>query len=415
MRSCLRYAACASLHVLRCPAKLSMVIYLDNAATTPLFPEVIDLLHKLNQELFANPSSIHSQGRKAKKQLEKARQELAEILKADAEELFFTSGATESNNTIFKLLNYDLIITSPAEHASVIESAKSLAKPILWLSLDKEGFIDLDELEKYLEQNSAKKILVSVMHGNNEIGTINDIAVIAKITKKFSNVFFHSDCVQTFTKLEIDLSKLEIDFISASAHKIHGPKGLGLLYINKKIQEKFSLQLRPLIIGGSQEKDIRSGTENLLSIIAFALAAKLNSESSRKNKIKELQESLFASLNKIENLVINGPKDLNKRVPGSLNFALSNCKLKSEEMVLQLDLKGFAVSSGSACTSNKTMDAAEIESSYVLRACAIPEAIATKAIRISLSSLNSEREIESFIDALKLISAKFALKPIELV
>ncbi len=391
-----------------------MSIYFDNAATTPLFPEVIDLLHKLNQELFANPSSIHSQGRKAKKQLERARQDLAEILNAEAEELFFTSGATESNNTIFKLLDYDLIITSPAEHASVIESAKSLAKPILWLTLDKEGFIDLNELEKYLEENSGKRILVSIMHGNNEIGTINDIAAIAKITKKFPDVLFHSDCVQTFTKTEIDLSKLDIDFISASSHKIHGPKGVALLYINKKVQEKFSLQLRPLIIGGSQEKDIRSGTENLVSIIAFALAAKLNSEVQRKSKIKELQENLFAKLNQIENLVINGPKDLNNRVLGNINFSLLNCKLKSEEFVLQLDLKGFAVSSGSACTSNKVAGQSEIESSYVLRACGISEAIATKAIRISLGSMNSEEEVNRFLVAINSILEKFS-KPTELV
>lgn len=377
-----------------------MIIYFDNAATTPIYPEVLELMTQLNQELWGNPSSLHSIGRKARKALEKARQGLAELLNASSEEIFFTSGATESNNTIIKLFDFDLIVTSPSEHASVIESVKACNKPVHWLELDREGFINLDSLKKIFEINQDKKILLSLMHGNNEIGTINDLNAISQLVRSYENVFFHSDCVQTFTKHDIDLSKLDIDFISASAHKIHGPKGIGVLYINKSIQEKCALLISPLLLGGGQEKDIRPGTQNVIGAIAFAKAAQINSSKERKNKTYDLQKYLLEELSKIEGFVLNGCLDLRTRVLGNLNFAFTNCRLQSEELVLQLDLKGFAVSSGSACTSNKASKEASIESSYVLRACRIPEDIAKKSVRVSISSMNSREEVDRFVSTI---------------
>lgn len=388
-----------------------MSIYFDNAATTPLFPEVIELLDKLNRESFANPSSIHSLGRKAKKQLEKSRADIAEILQAKTNEIFFCSSATEANNMIFNLLDYDLVITSPAEHASVIESAKATTKPIHWLELNQEGFIDLENLERILQEKSQdnKKILLSIMHGNNEIGTLQNIKAIAELSQKFSNVFFHSDCVQTFTKHEIILQDPCPDFISASAHKIHGPKGVGFLYIKNSIQEKYSHKFKTLIVGGGQESDMRSGTENINAIIAFALAAQINNQKERRERVNSLHEYFFKKLN-TNDFICHGPKNLEQRVNGNLNFSLNNCKLRSEELVLQMDLKGFALSSGSACTSNKAEAAFAIESSYVLRACGIDESISSRAIRVSLSSFNNFADIDSFFLAIKELEAKFPLK-----
>jgi cysteine desulfurase len=376
-----------------------MVIYLDNAATTPLAPELLALLKDLNTNLYANPSSLHSPGRAAKKQLNQARKTIAAILKAEPEEIIFTSGATEANNYVFQVCDYDLIITSPAEHASVLEPAKASGKNIIWLTLDKEGYINLEELKSQLEANSERKILISLMHGNNEIGTIQDIEAIAALKAQYSNVIFHSDCVQSFAKYDIDLSKTPIDLISSSAHKIHGPKGVGLLYIKKALQKN-----QALIIGGGQEFSLRSGTENLNGIIAFAKAAQLSREQS--SKLEELHNYLYKELEQIDGLIINGPQDAPKRLLGNINISLSKLKLNSEELVLQMDLKGIAISSGSACSSNKT--GASIESSYVLRACQIEESIASKAIRISVSRFNNKAELDQLSEIIHKLSAQFS-------
>ncbi|MDA0771740.1 MAG: cysteine desulfurase family protein [Cyanobacteria bacterium] len=376
-----------------------MSIYLDNAATTPLAPELIELLNELNTNLYANPSSLHSAGRTAKKQLNQARKTIAAILKAEPEEIIFTSGATEANNYVFQICDYDLIITSPAEHASVLEPAKSSGKNIIWLTLNKEGYINLEELKSKLEENSQRKIMLSLMHGNNEIGTIHDIETIATLKAQYPNVIFHSDCVQSFAKYDIDLSKTPIDLISASAHKIHGPKGVGLLYIRKQIQTD-----QALIIGGGQEFSLRSGTENLNGIIAFAKAAQLSQE--QDSKLEELHNYLFKQLKQIDGLIINGPQEVQRRLIGNMNISLSKLKLNSEELVLQMDLKGIAISSGSACSSNKA--SASIESSYVLRACQITDDLATKAIRISVSRFNNKAELDQLCDIIRKLSSQFS-------
>lgn len=369
-----------------------MVIYLDNAATTPLSPEVIEILDEHNKMSFANPSSLHSHGRKSKKLLKASRETIAKKINARSEEIFFTSGATEANNIVFKGLDYNLIITTPFEHPSVLEPAKASRKEIIYLNLDSQGFINNDELDTVLANNANKKILVSIMHGNNEIGTVQDLESIGSICKKH-NAFFHSDCVQTFGKLDIDVTKANLDFISTSAHKLHGPKGIGFLYKNKDID------LDPLVHGGGQESNLRSGTENLSSIIAFAKAVESYGEL---EVIEQMQEQLLAKLLEIPGLSLNGPDDFKKRVPGNIN--ISQSKFDSEQLVLQMDLASICISSGSACSSNKGN--AEIISSYVLRACRLPEHICKSAVRISISKLNSIEEIDKTISCLqKLLAA----------
>jgi len=386
-----------------------MTIYLDNAATTPLYPEVIDLLNDLNKNLYGNPSSLHSIGRKSKKELKKARQYIASTINAKEEEIVFTASATEANNMVFKSLDYDLIITSPTEHPCVLEPAKATMLPIIWLNLDSEGFIDINELEKNLESFKKKKILVSIMHGNNEIGTIQNLEAIGKLKTKYPNFIFHSDCVQTYTKTDINVEKFNLDCISASAHKIHGPKGVGFLYMKKTLLDEISLRRKALIIGGGQENEHRSGTENLTGIIAFSEAAKISIEKD-KDSFLELWKNTFQKLKEIPGAVIHGPKDLNRRVPGNINISFTETSLNSEELVLQLDLAGIAASSGSACSSNKAVPSSEvgIMSSYVLRACQIEESLAKKAVRFSISRLNTEAELGESLKITSGVLGKFS-------
>ncbi|MFM7458352.1 MAG: cysteine desulfurase family protein [bacterium] len=399
-------------------------IYFDNSATTALAAEVIEVLIDSFKTSFANPSSVHGLGKSAKKKIEEARTFIANSINAEPNEIFFLSGATEANNTVFKVCDYDLIITSPSEHASVIEAAKTSNKEIFWLNLDQEGYISLDELESILAQHSRieildktpqiskesatqnikngiaqrspKKILVSIMHANSEIGTVQDIKAIGNLCEKYKAIF-HSDCVQSLGKLDIDVKNSKLDLISASAHKLHGPKGLGFIYITNKLQE--SMLDKALIIGGGQERGFRSGTENVNSIIAFAKALEISSDPEKRKKVKELQKKLWMKLKNLKSVILNGPQNLDDRLSGNLNLSFMDLKFNSEQLVLQLDLRGVCVSSGSACTSNKKNFADSfIESSYVLRACRIDEDIAKRAIRISLSWMNNETELEKLTE-----------------
>jgi cysteine desulfurase len=379
-------------------------IYFDNSATTALAAEVIEVLIDSFKTTFANPSSVHGLGKSAKKKIEEARTFIANSINAEPNEIFFLSGATEANNTVFKTCDYDLIITSPSEHASVIEAAKASHQEIFWLNLDQEGYISLDELENILAQNTEngvreqcpKKILVSIMHANSEIGTVQDIKAIGNLCEKYKAIF-HSDCVQSLGKLDIDVKNSKLDLISASAHKLHGPKGLGFIYIANKLQE--SMIDKALIIGGGQERGFRSGTENVNSIIAFAKALEISLDPEKRNRVKELQKKLWTKLKNLKSVVLNGPQNLENRLSGNLNLSFMDLKFNSEQLVLQLDLRGVCVSSGSACTSNKkNFEDSFIESSYVLRACHIDENIAKRAIRISLSWMNDEAELEKLTE-----------------
>jgi cysteine desulfurase len=375
-----------------------MPIYLDNAATTSLDPLVLETLLLVNRDYFANPSSLHSLGFKSQALLNSCRKQFAGSLNAGADEIVFTSGATESNNAVFDMLDYDLIITSPSEHASVIEPAKASGKPILWLNLDHEGFINLEELHALIKQNRSAKILLSIMHGNNEIGTLQDLESISELLKNFDNVIFHSDCVQTFSKHHLDFSKIKIHLASFCAHKIHGPKGVGALYINKKIQENNHLKKSAFMSGGSQELGLRSGTENLAGIAAFLKALEIAQAPNCSKIIFDRSYDFYKRLQANHRLALNGPKDFSKRVIGNLNLSFLDCKLKSEELLLQLDLAGIYASSGSACTSNKSSASAQILPSYVLRACQIDSSIAERAIRLSISRFNTVQELDNSID-----------------
>jgi len=384
-----------------------MVIYLDNAATTALDPQVLETLLAVSKDYFANPSSLHSLGFKSQALLKSCRKNFAEYINVQPGEIIFTSGATESNNAVFEMLDFDLIVTSPSEHASVIEPAKASSKPIFWLSLDQEGFINLDELHSILKQNRSKKILLSIMHGNNEIGTIQNLEAISVLIKNFDNVIFHSDCVQTFSKHHLDFKKLKIDLASFCAHKLHGPKGVGALFISKNIQENNHLKKSAYMIGGSQELGLRSGTENLAGICGFLKAIELASTINHSKNIYELSLGFYNQLKANYRLALNGPQDFSKRVIGNLNISFLDSKLKSEELLLQLDLAGICVSSGSACTSNKSTASSEILSSYVLRACQVEPMIADRAIRLSLSRFNTTQEMQ---DALEIITKLVKIK-----
>ena len=365
------------------------MIYLDNAATTPLSDEVREYFLELNTSVYGNPSSLHSLGREAKKLLDNSRKILAEKINADPEEIVFVNSATEANNlAIFGLKNeYDVIITTPMEHPSVLEPVKSTGIRTIYLDLDSEGFIDLKELERHLEREP--KALVSVIHGNNEIGTIQNLEAIGKLCKEYAAIF-HTDAVQTFCKLPIDVKKYNLDLLSVSAHKIHGPKGVGFLY------KKKDLEIEPLISGGGQERNLRSGTENVNSIAAMAKAVETYGDV---KKINELHKFLSNELLKIDGVTLNGSKDLKKRVPGNINISVP--KFKSEQMMLQLDLAGVFVGTGSACSSAKGDPS--IQSSYVLRACCVPDSQAQSAIRLSISKLNTKDEILKAIDSVKKI------------
>ena len=382
-----------------------MAIYFDNAATTPLDPEVQEELFRYLKEDFGNPNSIHGEGRKARKLIEAARKSFAEFLRCSSEEIIFTSCASESNNYFLKHYPCDLLVTSPSEHSCVLESAKASGKEIHWLKLDEYGRADKADLEKVLEENKDKKVLVSLMYGNNEIGSINDIQYLADLKDTYPNLIVHSDCVQALTKLEIDLAKLDIDSISCSAHKVHGPKGVGLIYISKKQQGLMSLKNLALIHGGNQESGFRSGTQNVPGIAAFAKAI----EVAQKHKVTlfELDAYFFEAIKEnSEHVTLNSPNF--NRVPGIFNIFLPGCRLNSEELVLQMDLHGICVSSGSACSSLK--GDAEIISSYVLRACGVDRAIAEKSVRVSLSRQNTKAEIDELFKIIKEISKKFPIK-----
>jgi len=391
------------------------IIYADNSATTRVRDEVAEVMLKVLKEDFGNPSSIHSFGRTAKSYLEEARENIASLINAKADQIFFTSGGTESINTVIfgvsKLIDEGFlknkdrhIITTKIEHPAVKESLEYLEKKgwnITWLNVDKEGFINLEELKSKISQRT---LLVSIIHANNEIGTIQDLKKISEICNK-NNVLFHTDAIQSFGKIPIDVNNLNIDFISMSGHKIYGPKGIGAVYI--KSVDKLS----PILIGGGQENKVRPGTENIAGIAGFGTAAKLISNEILFNaqKLRRLQIQLIERFSEVQNVIVTG-SNLDKvkenvpdekfthRIAGHVSIC---CKdTEGESLVLQADLKGIAVSSGSACSS-KTDDNSVIKPSHVLIACGIPKDYVRGSLRITLGKDNSEDEIAYIFETMK--------------
>ena len=377
-----------------------MKIYLDNAATTKTSPEVVEAMKPFFIEIYGNASSIHSFGESAKEALENAREKIAKIINADPDEIIFTSGGTESNNLAIKGVARALkskgnhIITSAVEHHAVLHACQALEKEgfaVTYVGVDKDGFVKLDDLKKAIRKET---ILATIMHANNEIGTIQQIDKIGKICKE-KNVLFHSDIVQSFAKVQIDVKKINIDIASISAHKFHGPKGIGALYIRK------GTKLQRLFDGGAQELGIRPGTENVAGAVGFAKAAELVAQKDIE-KMAKLRDRLISELLKIPGTRLNGSRE--NRLCNNANISFEY--IEGEALLLSLDDKGIAVSTGSACTSHK------LEPSHVLLSLGLKPEQSHGSIRFSLSKYTTEEEIDYTIKAVNEVVEKLrAMSP----
>jgi len=371
-------------------------IYLDNASTTAIRPEVIQEMTKVMAEDFGNPSSTHSFGRNAKSVLELSRKSIAKQLNAAAQEIIFTSCGTEANNWILRSAVEDLkvkrIITSKIEHHAVLYTVQALQKEfdikVDYVAVKPNGEIDITNLVELLAQNH--KTLVSLMHVNNEIGTVLDLSRVAPICKQY-NALLHSDTVQSIGKKEIDLKELPIDFLVASAHKFHGPKGVGFAFVRK------NSGLQPLFYGGEQEKGLRAGTEAVHQIAGMAKAMEVsyaNLENERA-QISELKKYLIEQLEiDFPGFIVNGSQD---GFYNMLNVLLPFSNDKTAMILFHLDMKGIAVSRGSACQSGS------IRASHVLAEMLSDEDLRKPSLRISFSHYNSKEDIDVLIDALKSI------------
>lgn len=369
-----------------------MNVYFDNAATTPISKKVLDKMIPYMEDGFGNPSSIHKRGREIKSVIEKSRSKVADILSCEPGEIFFTSGGTEADNMF--IINtvlekkIDTIITSKVEHHAVLHCCDYLNKTqninIKYVSINDNGEVDLDDLEKITSNN--KNALVSLMHGNNEIGNINDLKTISKICEK-NNVVFHSDTVQTVGHYAIDLNKINIQGIVGSAHKFHGPKGIGFLYLNNKHK------ISPFIHGGAQERNMRGGTENVYGIVGLSEALTLAYENmaTHKEKIIALKNHMIESLKqKVKGVKFNGlSSDLDNSLYTVLNASIPN--VDDQQMFLfNLDINNIAASAGSACSSGSD------SGSHVLKEIKTEEGFVN--VRFSFSKYNSIEEVDYVIN-----------------
>ena len=369
-----------------------MNVYFDNAATTPISKKVLDKMIPYMEDGFGNPSSIHKRGREIKSVIEKSRSKVADILSCEPGEIFFTSGGTEADNMF--IINtvlekkIDTVITSKVEHHAVLHCCDYLNKTqninIKYVSINDNGEVDLDDLEKITSNN--KNSLVSLMHGNNEIGNINDLKTISKICEK-NNVVFHSDTVQTVGHYAIDLNKINIQGIVGSAHKFHGPKGIGFLYLNNKHK------ISPFIHGGAQERNMRGGTENVYGIVGLSEALTLAYENmaTHKEKIIELKSHMIESLKqKVKGVKFNGlSSDLDNSLYTVLNASIPN--VDDQQMFLfNLDINNIAASAGSACSSGSD------SGSHVLKEIKTDEGFVN--VRFSFSKYNSIEEVDYVIN-----------------
>ena len=374
----------------------SQRIYLDNAATTPLHKEVLEAMLPFMTTHFGNPSSIYSYGRETRLAVENARKSIAKTLGAKPGEIFFTSGATESNNTAITAsvrdLNCTHIVTSPLEHHAVLHTIEHYQKQpgisVSFVSVLPTGQIDYADLQKQLAFHSGngQKCLVSLMHANNEIGTILSIKRTGELCKKY-NAIFHSDCVQTIGHYPVHLNELNVHLVSATAHKFHGPKGTGILYINDNIQ------IKPLIFGGGQERNVRAGTENVYGIVGFAKALEIATRNYENDSayIKDLRSYMIAGLlSEIDGITFNG--DLENGLYTILSVSIPKTE-KSDFLLMNLDINNICVSGGSACSSGADIG------SHVMHALDKDKAYTT--IRFSFSKYNTREEIDKVIEKLK--------------
>lgn len=370
-------------------------IYADNAATTRISDAASKAMTDTARNFFGNPSSLHSEGQKAKEVLEQARAEIAACLGANAREIYFTSGGSEADNQAIlsaarlgALKNKKHIISTQIEHHAVLHTLEKLRKEgfsITLLPVNEAGIIEPETVLNAIREDT---VLVSVMYANNEIGTIQPIQEIGAICRE-KKVFFHTDAVQAIGHVPVDVSKENIDMLSLSAHKFHGPKGIGVLYV------KQGVPVFSLIEGGAQERGRRAGTENLPAIAAMATALKetLTDLDEKQVKIQALRDRLIKGLQEIEHSALNG--DAVNRLPGNVNFCFEG--IEGESLLLLLDEKGIAASSGSACTSG------DLDPSHVLLAIGRPHEVAHGSLRLTLSEENTAEEVDYMIREIKKI------------
>ena len=371
-----------------------MEIYFDNSSTTKIYDEIVNEVSYGLREFYGNPSSLHQLGLKSEKKLRECRQIIASTINASENEIYFNGGGSEGNNLVLKgiLKSGTHLITTPFEHASVLNTIKSLEKNgvrVTTLKIDDKGRIDLKDLENSITKET---VLVSIMHVNNEIGVIQDIEEISKIVRKVSSrARIHVDAVQSYGKLPIDVEKMHIDFMTVSAHKFHGPKGCGFIYIKKPNT------LSPLIEGGSQESGVRAGTQNIAGIMGMALAAKIVCENMNDNykKVHEIKRRFIEKLKNIQNIKINSP-DEDYFSPYILNVSFRG--VRGEVLLHFLEESGIYVSTGSACSSKER---ARIGGSYVLKSLGLTNDEIGGGIRFSFSDDNKLEEVDYTIENLE--------------
>jgi cysteine desulfurase len=369
-------------------------IYLDNAATTRTDPEVVKAMMPYFTETYAVASSqfSHTPGIQAREGLDNVREIIADKLNASPEEIVFTSGGTEANNLALKgsALAYrdrkDHLVCSKVEHNSVLHTCQWMEQEghkLTTIDVDEEGFIDLDQLRDSITDQT---FLVSIQHGNQEVGTLQAIGEVGKMCRE-KGVLFHTDAAQSFTQLDLDVNRIQADLVTLSSHKIHGPKGVGALYVRK------GTKLKKITHGGYSEFDLRPGTENVAGVVGFGKAVEL-ARPEHVTFIRSLQKRLMDGLNEeIEGVRVNGPQDLSKRLPWNVNVSFE--LIEGESVVLHLDMKGISVITGSACFSRS------LEPSYVMMAMGFSHERAHGSIRFTMSRFNKMEEIDDVIGSCK--------------
>ncbi len=367
------------------------MIYLDNAASTPVHEKVIEEMIPYFREQYGNPSSIHRHGRLANAAIQNSRKRIASLINANSNEILITSGGTESNNTaIYGIVSQSKgkhIITSAIEHDAILEPCKRLEKEgcrISFLPVDKYGFVNPEDLKKEISSDTC---LITIMYANNEVGTIQSIKKMIQIARE-KNIIFHTDAVQAVGKIPIDVKELGVDLLSISSHKINGPKGVGALYIRNGVD------ISPLILGGGQENGLRSGTENVASIIGFGMACELAKNNMNENTdyLKRLTTKLTTRvLHEIPATTLNGHPDM--RTPNNTHFTFLG--VNGEDLIIKLDENKISASTGSAC-SVKIQKA-----SHVLKAMGFSHEQVTGSLRLTVGITNTEQEIDQTVDVLK--------------
>ncbi len=364
--------------------------YFDHSATTRVDSRVIEAMNEVLGTNFGNPSSVHSFGRDARVILEDSRERMAKLLHADTSEVFFTSGGTEADNLALiggmrsNLSRGKHLVTCAYEHHAILDAAKHLEEngfKVSHVKPDRDGVVNPKVIESAITSETS---MVSIMHVNNEVGTINNIAEIGRIAR-YKDILFHTDAVQSFSKIPIDVDRMKIDLLSLSGHKIYGPKGIGALYVRKGVK------ISARTFGGHQERDVRTGTENLAGVVGLAQAAQIchNEMDSETTRLAKLRNRLWDDLQDVlPDIRLNGHPD--RRLPGLCNVSFEG--VEGEALMLSMDLKGIAASTGSACSSGQT------SASHVLLSMGVPPEIAQSSIRFSMGRENDDESVDYVLE-----------------